>query len=204
MQRTIMMALFAGTALVALAACSDDRAAPTTQTNVAPQVQPQATVPQPGAAVSPQVRPQATGRPQPLTRPASGNFGPSRSGAGSTNSGLGSGTTTSGVSGSAPGTTGSSEGVQQPSGSAQHNQLRQQNRPVTVNLNDVRIDIARNLNLDASRVPVTIQLPVTAAANVCGLDVNALTMSSQQQGGNPTCNATNSTMAFQYVQNQIR
>jgi hypothetical protein len=106
-------------------------------------------------------------------------------------------------------------GVQQPmppmvgSGSSQppsqfQNQMQQQDGLANVNLNNIRVEIARNLNIDVNRVPISIMLPVTAAANVCGIDVNALTMSSQQQGGNPTCNATNSNMAFQYVQNQIQ
>ena len=106
-------------------------------------------------------------------------------------------------------------GVQQPmppmvgSGSSQppsqfQNQMQQQDGLANVNLNNIRVEIARNLNVDVNRVPLSIMLPVTAAANVCGIDVNALTMSSQQQGGNPTCNATNSNMAFQYVQNQIQ
>jgi hypothetical protein len=72
---------------------------------------------------------------------------------------------------------------------------------VAVNLNDVRSDIARNLNLDASKVPMTIQLPVTAAANVCGVDVNALAMQGRQQGSaTRSCMANNSTLASQYVQ----
>ena len=106
-------------------------------------------------------------------------------------------------------------GIQQPippaigSGSSQppsqfQNQMQQQDGLANVNLNNIRVEIARNLNIDVNRVPISIMLPVTAAANVCGIDVNALTMSSQQQGGNPTCNATNSNMAFQYVQNQIQ
>jgi hypothetical protein len=200
MQRTIVTALFAGTALVALAACSDDQPAPATQANLAPQVQPQASV-----------QPQATGKPQPLARregtvqsQPSGNYGPSGRGTGSTNAGLGSGTSTGAVSGSTPGMTG---GMQQPSGSTRQpaGSMQQQNGLVAVNLTDVRIDIARNLNLDASKVPVTIQLPVTAAANVCGVEVNALALQGRQQGSaTPSCTANNSNLASQYVQNAIR
>ena len=224
MLRTIVTALFAGTALVALAACSGDPLAPTTQANVAPQTQPQASV-----------QPKATGQPQPLARrqgtvqsqpgttiynntspstsgsvPSNalnqprGNYGPSGRGTGSTNAGLGSGTSTGAVSGSTPGMTG---GMQQPSGSAQQpaGSIQRQNGLVAVNLNDVRIDIARNLNLDASKVPMTIQLPVTAAANVCGVDVNALALQGRQQGSaTPSCTANNSNLASQYIQNPIQ
>jgi hypothetical protein len=37
-------------------------------------------------------------------------------------------------------------------------------------------------------VPITIQLPITIAANVCGVDVNLL--SAQVNTGNNTCTAT--------------
>jgi hypothetical protein len=84
------------------------------------------------------------------------------------------------------------------------NQMQSQGGLVNVNLNDIRLDIARNLRVDASKVPVNIQLPVSAAANVCGVDVNALASQKQQGGTQPNCNATNSQIASQYVQNSIQ
>jgi hypothetical protein len=59
---------------------------------------------------------------------------------------------------------------------------------INVNLSDVAAEIAKNVNIDLSRVPITIQLPITIAANVCGVDVNLLSV--QVNTGNNTCTAT--------------
>ena len=59
---------------------------------------------------------------------------------------------------------------------------------INVNLSNVAAEIAKNVNLDLSRVPITVQLPITVAANVCGVDVNLL--SAQVSTGNNTCTAT--------------
>ena len=84
------------------------------------------------------------------------------------------------------------------------NQLQNQTGLVDVNLNNVKVDVARNLNIDASKIPVTVQLPVTAAANVCGVDVNALAAQKQQGGGKPTCTANNANEATQAVQTSVQ
>ncbi|HEX2257032.1 MAG TPA: hypothetical protein VHG92_10115 [Afifellaceae bacterium] len=59
---------------------------------------------------------------------------------------------------------------------------------INVNLSNVAAEIAKNVNLDLSRVPITVQLPITVAANVCGVDVNLL--SAQVSTGSNTCTAT--------------
>jgi len=59
---------------------------------------------------------------------------------------------------------------------------------INVNLSNIAAEIAKNVNIDLSRVPITIQLPITVAANVCGVDVNLL--SAQVNTGNTTCTAT--------------
>lgn len=84
------------------------------------------------------------------------------------------------------------------------NQLQNQTGLVDVNLNNVKVDVAKNLNIDASKIPVTVQLPVTAAANVCGVDVNALAAQKQQGGGTPTCMANNANDATQAVQTSVQ
>jgi hypothetical protein len=83
------------------------------------------------------------------------------------------------------------------------NQMQTQSGLVNVDLNNIRFDIARNLQVDASKVPVTVQLPVTAAANVCGVDVNALA-AQRQQGGTPSCTANNANQATQAVRTSIQ
>ena len=59
---------------------------------------------------------------------------------------------------------------------------------INVNLSNVAAEIAKNVNIDLSRVPITVQLPITVAANVCGVDVNLL--SAQVSTGSNTCTAT--------------
>ena len=71
---------------------------------------------------------------------------------------------------------------------------------VSVNLENIRAEIAKDLDIDLQNVPITIQLPVAVAANVCGVDVGAL--GGEQLGSDtPECSATNTTIATQYVTN---
>ena len=63
----------------------------------------------------------------------------------------------------------------------------QQSGLVNVNLTDVKIDIAKNLNVNVSQIPVTIQVPVALAANVCGVAVDVLT--AQATKGDAKCDA---------------
>ena len=73
---------------------------------------------------------------------------------------------------------------------------------INVNLSDIRAEIAKNVNVNLDDVPITVQLPITAAANVCGVDVNLL--SAQLGGGNNTCTAvTTSPTLEQTVTNQM-
>jgi hypothetical protein len=74
---------------------------------------------------------------------------------------------------------------------------------INVNLSDIAAEIAKNVNIDLSRVPITIQLPITVAANVCGVNVNLL--SAQVNTGNNTCTATATSPALeQEVVNTIQ
>lgn len=73
---------------------------------------------------------------------------------------------------------------------------------IAVNLSDIRAEIAKNVNLDFEKVPITINLPINIAANVCGTSVNALSVQVQQ--GNNNCTATNVSVASQAVQNTVQ
>ena len=42
---------------------------------------------------------------------------------------------------------------------------------VNVNLSNIRLEIAKDINVDVSNIPVTIQVPVDVAANVCGVSL---------------------------------
>ncbi len=79
----------------------------------------------------------------------------------------------------------------------------QQTGLVNVNISNVRTEIAKNINVDVSQIPVTVQAPIDVAANVCGIAVDVLT--SQVQQGNASCTAKNTSTALNdIVQNQLK
>ena len=59
---------------------------------------------------------------------------------------------------------------------------------INVNISDIRAEVAKNVNVSIENVPITVQLPIAAAAAVCGVDVNLL--SAQVNTGSNTCTAT--------------
>jgi hypothetical protein len=72
---------------------------------------------------------------------------------------------------------------------------------VNVNLRNVLNDVAVNLNIDRANVPINIQLPVQLAANVCGVSVNVLALST---GGQANCTAKTAPQSLtQAVQQQL-
>jgi len=73
---------------------------------------------------------------------------------------------------------------------------------VTVNVANVANNLAQNLKVNVSQIPVSVQVPVGVAANVCGVDANVL---AQQKGsGGATCDATSTSKALdQVVQRQL-
>jgi len=74
---------------------------------------------------------------------------------------------------------------------------------VTVNISNVANNLAQNLKVDVSQIPVTVQVPVGVAANVCGVDANVL--AQQKQGGTAQCEASNTSNALeQVVQKQLK
>ena len=78
----------------------------------------------------------------------------------------------------------------------------QQSGLVNVDLSNLRAEIAKDINVDVSQIPVNVQVPVGVAANVCGVDANVL--ARQQQGSTPNCQAKNKSQALnQQVQRQL-
>lgn len=72
---------------------------------------------------------------------------------------------------------------------------------VNVNLQDVLNDLSVALNIDRANIPVNAQVPVQVAANVCGVSVSVLSVST---GGQASCTAkTTSPELVQTVQQQI-
>lgn len=73
---------------------------------------------------------------------------------------------------------------------------------VNVNLQDVLNNLAADIKVDKSNIPVTAQIPVSVAANVCGVSVNVL--SQQASTGQANCTAkTGSQQLTQVVQQQM-
>jgi len=73
---------------------------------------------------------------------------------------------------------------------------------VAVNIEDVIDDIALDLNVNVSQIPVTVQAPIGVAANVCDVAVNVL--AEQARAGGAECDAeTTSTALNQIVQRAI-
>ena len=73
---------------------------------------------------------------------------------------------------------------------------------VNVDLSNLRADIAKDINVDVSQIPVNVQVPVGVAATVCGVDANVL--ARQDQGSAPACQAKNKSQALnQQVQRQL-
>lgn len=81
--------------------------------------------------------------------------------------------------------------------------LAEQAGLVNVSLGDVVVqDIANDLNVNVSQIPVTVQAPIGVAATVC--DVNANVLAEQRKAGDATCTAkSNSTALAQIVQRQM-
>jgi hypothetical protein len=72
---------------------------------------------------------------------------------------------------------------------------------VNVNLSNVLNDLAVRLNVDRANIPVNAQVPITLAANVCGVSINILSVST---GGQANCTAnTASPELAQVVQQQM-
>jgi hypothetical protein len=72
---------------------------------------------------------------------------------------------------------------------------------VTVNISNIRVDLADLLDVDISQVPVTVQVPIGVAANVCDVSANVL---AQQADDAAPCDAQNNSNALtRFVQSQL-
>ncbi|MCP3056126.1 MULTISPECIES: hypothetical protein [Aurantimonas] len=76
---------------------------------------------------------------------------------------------------------------------------------VNVTLGDVVVSqIAQDLNVDVSQIPVTVEVPVGVAANVCDVTANVLASDKKTDEG-ATCDASSSSQALtQVVQKQMK
>lgn len=75
---------------------------------------------------------------------------------------------------------------------------------VNVNIANVANNLAQNLSVDVSQIPVTVQVPVGIAANVCGVEANVLAQ-DKQGSGVAECTASSTSNALeQVVQKQMK
>ncbi len=72
---------------------------------------------------------------------------------------------------------------------------------ITVDIRSLAPNMAQNLSVEVSQIPRTVQVPVSLAASVCGIDQEVL--ARQETGGVCTATSTNSALD-QTVQAQIR
>jgi hypothetical protein len=73
---------------------------------------------------------------------------------------------------------------------------------VNVNLQNVLNDLSVSLQVNRDSIPVTAQVPVSVAASVCGVSVDALAASLASGNGSCTATTTSPQLA-QVVQQQI-
>jgi hypothetical protein len=74
---------------------------------------------------------------------------------------------------------------------------------VNVNLSNVLNDLAVQLHVDKANIPVNAQIPITIAANICGVSINVLSVS--QGGTSQGCTAvTTSPQLTQVVGQQLQ
>ena len=74
---------------------------------------------------------------------------------------------------------------------------------VNVNLSNVLNDLALDLKIDKANIPINAQIPITVAANVCGVSINILSIGAGG-GSSQGCTAnTTSPELSQAVQQQL-
>jgi hypothetical protein len=80
---------------------------------------------------------------------------------------------------------------------------QQQSGMIAVDVSTVASAVAKNLNVDAAKIPTSVQAPIGIAASVCGVAANVLT----QQGGTGApgaCQAKNSSPELdQLIQKEL-
>lgn len=74
---------------------------------------------------------------------------------------------------------------------------------VNVDLSNVLNDLAIDLHVDKANIPVNAQIPITIAANICGVSINVLSVS--QGGTSQGCTAvTTSPQLSQVIGQQLQ
>ena len=73
---------------------------------------------------------------------------------------------------------------------------------VNVDLRNVLNELALDLKIDKSNIPINAQIPINVAANVCGVSINILSVGGGGSSQGCTANSISPELA-QYIQQQI-
>ena len=73
---------------------------------------------------------------------------------------------------------------------------------INVDLRNVLNDLALDLKIDKSSIPINAQIPINVAANVCGVSINILSVGGGGSSQGCTANSISPELA-QYIQQQI-
>ena len=79
----------------------------------------------------------------------------------------------------------------------------QKSSGINVGTSNIAKDIAKNINVEAGRIPSTVEVPIDLAAKVCHVAANVLT----DQAKNPVASCTAETTSAEFdriVQQQIK
>ena len=69
---------------------------------------------------------------------------------------------------------------------------------VNVDVSNVNVEIAKDINVDVSQIPITVQAPIGVAANVCNVSANVLA-SDLNEDGAASCDATTTSRALNTI-----
>lgn len=85
--------------------------------------------------------------------------------------------------------------------------IAQQNGLINIDLSNIsvadRAEIAKDINVDVSQIPVTLQVPVSVAAAICNVPVNVLAQNKSK--GDTACAPTAGSAAINdAIQKQLK
>lgn len=73
---------------------------------------------------------------------------------------------------------------------------------VNVDLSNVLNDLALDLNIDKANVPINAQIPINVAANICGININILSIGGSGSSEGCTANSVSPELV-QAIQQQL-
>lgn len=68
------------------------------------------------------------------------------------------------------------------------------NNLISVQLSNVANNLAQNLSVDVSNIPVTVQVPIGIAATICNIEANVLATGGNDTPGSCTASSTSDAL----------